>query len=382
MKLLVIGHALVVDANRKFWSSYAEVTGDSVELVAPRRWRSNLHPVLAFQANPLTDGKLAAVHAVDTILPGNGSLFWFNPWQMARLWRDQRYDAVYVNQETWALSTAVLLVGKFFSPNRRTPLLLCVAQNLRKQRLHWLHPFERWVSSGVDRFLYCSEGVADVLRWKGIRRPMSYFPLPYDERATPSSPRQPSATVMTLGYLGRLTPDKGLHVLLAALERLNRDGEKFRLLVAGGGEMAPLLQSRSDVEFLGLLPHSEAHHFYQRIDCFVLPSLTRPHWKEQFGRVIVEAFGAGTPVVGSDSGSIPEVLGALQWPWTYPEASVEALAETLLRLRTFLGTAEGAAALAQAVVRNRELFSQRAVALGLRRVIEETLGHGPRTTDS
>ena len=41
----------------------------------------------------------------------------------------------------------------------------------------------------------------------------------------------------------------------------------------------------------------------------MLPSLTRPNWKEQFGRVLVEAMACGVPVVGSDSGEIPRVIG-------------------------------------------------------------------------
>jgi glycosyltransferase involved in cell wall biosynthesis len=45
------------------------------------------------------------------------------------------------------------------------------------------------------------------------------------------------------------------------------------------------------------------------LDVFVLPSETRSNWREQFGRVIVEAMSCGVPVVGSDSGEIPTVLG-------------------------------------------------------------------------
>ena len=45
------------------------------------------------------------------------------------------------------------------------------------------------------------------------------------------------------------------------------------------------------------------------MDVSVLPSLTRPNWKEQFGRTLAEAMSCETPVIGSDSGEIPHVIG-------------------------------------------------------------------------
>jgi glycosyltransferase involved in cell wall biosynthesis len=47
----------------------------------------------------------------------------------------------------------------------------------------------------------------------------------------------------------------------------------------------------------------------QLLDAFVLPSLTRPNWIEQFGRVLPEAMACETPVIGSRSGEIPHVIG-------------------------------------------------------------------------
>jgi glycosyltransferase involved in cell wall biosynthesis len=45
------------------------------------------------------------------------------------------------------------------------------------------------------------------------------------------------------------------------------------------------------------------------LDVLVLPSRTTARWKEQFGRVIIEAHACATPVIGSDSGAIPAVIG-------------------------------------------------------------------------
>ncbi len=45
------------------------------------------------------------------------------------------------------------------------------------------------------------------------------------------------------------------------------------------------------------------------LDCLVLPSRTRENWKEQFGRVLIEAMACEVPVLGSSSGEIPNVIG-------------------------------------------------------------------------
>jgi phosphatidyl-myo-inositol dimannoside synthase len=55
--------------------------------------------------------------------------------------------------------------------------------------------------------------------------------------------------------------------------------------------------------------HEHVPAFLNAMDVLCAPSQTTPSWKEQFGRMIVEAFASGLPVIGSDSGEIPHVVG-------------------------------------------------------------------------
>jgi glycosyltransferase involved in cell wall biosynthesis len=66
------------------------------------------------------------------------------------------------------------------------------------------------------------------------------------------------------------------------------------------------------------------------MDMFVLPSLTTSFWKEQFGHVLIEAFACETPVVGSSSAEIPNVVGDAGL--IVPEGDAAALRAALLRL--------------------------------------------------
>ena len=71
----------------------------------------------------------------------------------------------------------------------------------------------------------------------------------------------------------------------------------------------------------------EMPNYLNCMDVLAVPSLTTMDWKEQYGRVVAEAMACGVPVVGSDSGAIPEVVDSAGW--IVPEGDVAALAEAL-----------------------------------------------------
>ena len=104
-------------------------------------------------------------------------------------------------------------------------------------------------------------------------------------------------------------------------------------------------------------------------DVLVLPSRTIPgKWKEQFGRVLVEAMAAGCVPVGSDSGAIPGVVGS--GGLTFPEGDVQALAARLTELA--LGRDHLADLRARSLERARDCYSWRAVAERIWVVMQRT----------
>ncbi|HET9014816.1 MAG TPA: glycosyltransferase [Thermomicrobiaceae bacterium] len=154
----------------------------------------------------------------------------------------------------------------------------------------------------------------DVLRRKGYRGRLEVIPQfgvdPDLFRPASHRSREPVAVI---GYAGRLVPEKGVDVLLAAFSRLQR---RARLEIIGGGAersrlelQANALGIRDRVMFRGNVPPSDVPAALATLDVLVVPSLTRPNWKEQFGRVIVEAMACEVPVIGSDSGEIPGTIG-------------------------------------------------------------------------
>lgn len=144
--------------------------------------------------------------------------------------------------------------------------------------------------------------------------------------------RQPDAG--PVAFIGTLEPRKNVGLLLDAFEILaSRRRQIPRLVLAGHApaSAAPLLARlqrpplRGNVEYLGYLPESGREGFYKAARLLAMPSLD-----EGFGMPLVEAFAAGTPVLASRTGSLPEVGGDA--PVYLDPLDAGAWADTIARL--------------------------------------------------
>jgi glycosyltransferase involved in cell wall biosynthesis len=126
-------------------------------------------------------------------------------------------------------------------------------------------------------------------------------------RREPTLPRSSNGlSPIRFGYLGRLLPEKGIEVLLEAARQLPPLGA-WSLDVAGWGQNSRYERylrakySGPTVTFSGPV---EVEAFFSSIDVLVVPSA----WNEPFGRVVIEAYAHGIPVICSDRGGIPELV--------------------------------------------------------------------------
>lgn len=117
---------------------------------------------------------------------------------------------------------------------------------------------------------------------------------------------------IVIGYVGRFVPEKGILDLIHSLTLL---GEDYVLVCIGSGpqelliaETAARLGVSSRLRLLTPMPPCELANHIAALSVLALPSHTETFWKEQYGRVLVEAMAAGVPVVGSRSGAIPYVI--------------------------------------------------------------------------
>ena len=119
--------------------------------------------------------------------------------------------------------------------------------------------------------------------------------------------------VPTVLYVGRLVPEKGIHVLSEAMRILRDRGVAVACKVvgasfSGGSRVSPYMkklaaESPSNVEFLGHRFGEDLAREFRHADIFCCPSI----WQEPFGNVNIEAMASGVPVVATRVGGIPEI---------------------------------------------------------------------------
>lgn len=141
-----------------------------------------------------------------------------------------------------------------------------------------------------------------------------------------------SEDARVVGYLGRFTPQKGLHDLCDALDRVRAP---WHALFVGGGALQADLERFRDrhhgrVHIANGVSHADVPHWLNAMTVLCAPSRTTPHWREQFGRMLIEAMACGVPVVATTSGEMPHVVGGAGH--VVPEQDPAALADAIATL--------------------------------------------------
>jgi glycosyltransferase involved in cell wall biosynthesis len=230
---------------------------------------------------------------------------------LARYIRELRPDVFHIDEEPYNFATfhAILLARR-----AGVKTVFFTWQNLLRRYPLPFRLIERYNLSVSDYGIAGSVGAMEVLRQKGYRRPVAVIPQvgvdPHIYSPDGSVARSGS---FVIGYVGRLYEMKGLVSLVEAFAGLPSDAE---LHIIGEGpfrsgleDLARKLGVFDRTVFVPYTPSPEMPQRLREFDVLVLPSLTTPNWKEQFGRVLVEAMACEVPVVGSDSGEIPHVIG-------------------------------------------------------------------------
>jgi len=336
-KLLSIAHSYVLGVNRKLAHEFQRQSLGKweVSVVAPAYFqgRNDIRPN-SFRAEPDEPIHVDAIHARWT-----NRIHVFHYERKLREIIRSGFDLVHAWEEPYI--AAGLQIARATPQN--VPLVYRTAQSLDKRYpppFNWMESYctrrmSGWIYSGslVGQNLKKRPGYAD--------KPSCVAPLGFDpnrmfvDRAAGRATRRELGwddSIPVVGYLGRFVKAKGLQVLMDAIDLLN---VPVRVLMVGDGpmrqEVDAWMKTRGDsVRICSQVKHASIAPYINAMDVLLAPSLTTPQWKEQFGRMIVEAFACGVPVIGSDSGEIPYVIGDAGI--VVPENQTQLLADAISEL--------------------------------------------------
>lgn len=306
MRVLVVTTALVPEQLRT-WGCASEAEGVDLHLAG-----SLVHDRSESYLGDLGVPEWGTTHVLQpTGWVARGRLWW-NLTGLEDLIDGLGPDVVHVHSEVWgrlvaqALHTEAPVAAhgaENVSLDHGGRIEAVIRRRLAGRNAARLAGYASWNSEGVDLMERSGlrPGVPTVVAPAIVPDPAPYLDTELPER---------TAEEVRVGYLGRLVPEKGVQWLIDALDSVPR----ARLVVAGSGPYEQQLRRQAvrrgvDAEFIGPVGGDKVPATIADMDVVVVPSLERPGWAEQFGRVVCEAMLVGVPVVSSDSGSLSAVVG-------------------------------------------------------------------------
>lgn len=326
MRVLLVSKACLVGVYQTKLEEIARHDGIELAVIVPPVWRDPAGDIVLERSH--TEGYRLFVDPLR--FNGHFHLHYY-PRLRERI-ATFRPDILHMDEEPYNLAT---WLGVRHARSAGIPSLFFSWQNIERSYPFPFSVMEKQVLATVSYALVGNKAAAQVWRAKGYEGPLQVIPqFGVDPQLFHPPAAQDPGRTFTIGAAGRLVPEKGFDLLLEAVATLPGI---WRLQVVGDGPERARLERLAHqagiaerVYFEGSIPSSQMPAFLRQLDALVLPSRTLPNWKEQFGRVLVEAMASGVAVIGSDSGEIPNVLGSAGL--LFPEADVGRLRTHLLAL--------------------------------------------------
>ncbi len=338
MRILIVGQSYIVIDSRKKLAYLAKQPGYSVSLIVPTVWEHS------FGVYPFEKSDLDTHYQVFPIpIYKNGRTFAFSyaPIPLWRAIRQIKPDILQVEQEPGSLALMQFVLLSKLYPQAK--LIAFTWENLFYKQPGLRHYFEKFSLLHLDYLFVGNQQAAQVFRQKRYQGGLAVLPNVGVDTSHFAPTAQPDLKQklglngrFIIGFAGRLVPEKGCADLLQAFAQLPNNSQLFFL---GSGPLEEELKQTAQqlgvterIIFQSAVPHHEVANYLNCIDCLVLPSRTIPNgWREQFGLVLAQAMACGVPVVGSDSGAIPEVIADAGL--IFPEGNITALRDCLLQLQ-------------------------------------------------
>jgi glycosyltransferase involved in cell wall biosynthesis len=272
----------------------------------------------------------ATVHYVDGYERIGKGRYLAHAWRVRRLVRELRPDLLH----SLHLTSYGYLAGlSGVHPNIASVWgrdVMAVASSMP-----WYTFLTRYALSKADHVTATGPRLAEAtLRYAPSAKPVTVVPYGIDLERFRLRDARPAGDTLVVGAVARLSPEKGLDVLLDAVGMLAKNGTDLRVVLAGDGRERGKLERQAvklgiadRVEFRGDTPHSRVPDVLAELDIFAMPSR-----EEGFGVAALEASAMQVPVVASDTHGIPDAVQHERTGLLVPPNDATAFDEAIDRL--------------------------------------------------
>lgn len=318
VKIAIISHALVVPVAQNRWKRLAQSSNYEIHLIVPKYWESvwfGKDEKVVYEPKEIHNGNFN-IHPLATTSVKNWSKYLFKSFDAK--FREIKPDLIYIiHEESILIHYQIYLYKHLFAPKAKVIFFSMNARGVPIKRF-----YNRWMWTNIKKntnaALVHYPGCLKSLRDGGYEKPIYLqTQIGVDEELFKSdeSTRQVYRkkigfeSKFVIGYVGRLTVDKGVDDLLNILPL---EGVDWALLLVGNGDLRGEIEEAikqngwvDRVYITGYVDQADVPKYMNAMDCFVLGSKTMPHWIDTFPLVTVQAQACGVPVIASDSVSLP-----------------------------------------------------------------------------
>lgn len=314
-RLLTVGHSYCVALNRRLANEMAKVGNGrwAVTVVAPSVFHGDLRRV----RTEAFDGERCVLRCISAWFTKHIHVMFYG--SALRNVINEGWDLIHCWEEPFVVAGGQVA---FLSPSG-TPLVFSTYQNLDKRYPPPFAAIERYCLRKAAGWIGGGALVEDVLSRRGGygNKPHAVIPMGVDldhfrsDAAVGADVRRglgwADDNPPAIGFVGRFVEQKGLRLMMRVLSRIECP---WRALFVGSGplekEIRDWARTRGEqVRVVTGVKHDDVWRYLNAVQMLCAPSQTTPVAREQFGRVIVEAFACGVPVLASDSGEMPRVIG-------------------------------------------------------------------------
>ncbi|MBD3880804.1 glycosyltransferase [Phormidium tenue FACHB-886] len=350
LRILVVSHTYIVDLNCEKLRALAALEPNiEVTVVVPKRWYPGGVQSCRVETRFWQDGSFRVV-PVSNFSQNNQGLLCFGA-DIIQLLREFRPHIIQVEQGSKSIAYAELItLNRLLGLNAKN--IFFTWWNLPYELKFPISMLEAYNLRHTHGAIVGNQDGAAVLQQRGYHNAIQVMPqLGVDEVLFRPQPQPELAAQLgiqpedfVVGFVGRFVPEKGLLTLCDALTKLETH-RSWKWLLLGRGELKQTLMEKAATAgiadrlvWVESVAHADVPRYINLMSTLVLPSetslnfstLTSRGWKEQFGHVLIEAMACQVPVIGSDSGEIPYVVGDAGL--VFPEGNVEALQSCLQEL--------------------------------------------------